>query len=53
MQLNYYYLIAMIEVKAFSISAGIFRFVCANGLVISDNVFEAYKIKHLGEEIMM
>lgn len=35
--------------KAFSISAGIFRFVCANGLVISDNVFEAYKIKHLGE----
>ena len=35
--------------KAFSISAGIFRFVCANGLVISDSVFEAYKIKHLGE----
>ena len=34
--------------KAFSISAGIFRFVCANGLVISDSVFEAYKIKHLG-----
>ena len=35
--------------KSFSISAGIFRFVCANGLVISDSVFEAYKIKHLGE----
>ncbi len=35
--------------KAFSISAGIFRFVCANGLVISDSVFEAYKIKHFGE----
>ncbi len=35
--------------KSFSISAGIFRFVCANGLVISDNVFNAYKIKHLGE----
>lgn len=34
--------------KAFSISAGIFRFVCANGLVLSDNVFESYKIKHLG-----
>ena len=34
--------------KAFSISAGIFRFVCANGLVISDSVSEAYKIKHLG-----
>lgn len=35
--------------KAFSISAGIFRFVCANGLVISDSLFETYKIKHLGE----
>ena len=35
--------------KSFSISAGIFRFVCANGLVISDSVFETYKIKHLGE----
>jgi len=35
--------------KAFSISAGIFRFVCANGLVVSDNMFETYKIKHLGE----
>ncbi|PHO09597.1 hypothetical protein CPG37_08840 [Malaciobacter canalis] len=35
--------------KAFSISAGIYRFVCANGLVISDNVFESYKIKHLGD----
>jgi len=34
--------------KAFSISAGIFRFVCANGLVLSDSVFESYKIKHLG-----
>jgi hypothetical protein len=36
--------------KAFCISAGIFRFVCANGLVISDNVFETYKIKHLGDK---
>jgi len=35
--------------KAFSISAGIYRFVCANGLVISDSVFESYKIKHLGD----
>ena len=35
--------------KAFSISAGIFRFVCANGLVVSDSVFESYKIKHLGD----
>lgn len=35
--------------KSFSISAGIFRFVCSNGLVISDAVFESYKIKHLGD----
>lgn len=34
---------------AFSISAGIYRFVCANGLVIADSVFERYKIKHIGE----
>jgi len=34
---------------AFSISAGIYRFVCANGLVIAQSVFESYKIKHLGE----
>lgn len=34
---------------AFSISAGIFRFVCANGLVISDSVFDSYKIKHIGD----
>ncbi|WP_434579822.1 DUF945 domain-containing protein [Sulfurimonas sp. NW15] len=35
--------------KSFSISAGIYRFVCSNGLVIADNIFESYKIKHLGE----
>jgi len=34
--------------KSFSISAGIYRFVCANGLVLADSVFETYKIKHLG-----
>ena len=34
---------------AFSISAGIYRFVCANGLIIADSVFESYKIKHIGE----
>jgi len=34
---------------AFSISAGIYRFVCANGLVIADSVFESYTIKHLGD----
>ena len=36
--------------KSFSISAGIFRFVCANGLVVSESVFESYKIKHLGDK---
>jgi len=36
--------------KSFSISAGIYRFVCSNGLVIADSVFETYKIKHLGEK---
>jgi hypothetical protein len=35
--------------KSFSISAGIYRFVCSNGLVIANSVFETYKIKHLGE----
>ena len=35
--------------KSFSISAGIYRFVCANGLVVSDSVFESYKIKHIGD----
>ena len=35
---------------AFSISAGIYRFVCANGLVIANSVFESYKIKHIGEK---
>jgi hypothetical protein len=34
---------------AFSISAGIFRFVCANGLVVADSIFEAFKIKHIGD----
>ncbi len=34
---------------AFSISVGIYRFVCANGLVIADSVFESYKIKHIGD----
>ena len=36
--------------KCFSISAGVFRFVCANGLVVSDEVFESYQIKHLGDK---
>ncbi len=41
---------------AFSISAGIYRFVCANGLVIANSVFESYKIKHIGDrenDVMM
>lgn len=36
--------------KAFSISAGIYRYVCSNGLVIADSVFDSYKIKHIGEK---
>jgi len=36
---------------AFSISAGIYRFVCSNGLVIADSVFESYKIKHIGDRV--
>lgn len=35
--------------KSFTISAGIFRFVCSNGLVVAESVFESYKIKHIGE----
>ena len=35
--------------KSFTISAGVYRYVCANGLVIADSVFDSYKIKHLGE----
>jgi len=34
---------------SFSISAGIYRFVCSNGLVIADSMFESHTIKHLGE----
>ena len=36
--------------KPFTISAGIYRYVCSNGLVIADNVFDSYKIKHLGDK---
>ncbi|CAK00079.1 DUF932 domain-containing protein [Helicobacter acinonychis] len=36
--------------KCFTISAGVFRFVCANGLVVADEVFESYQIKHIGEK---
>lgn len=36
--------------KCFTISAGIYRYVCSNGLIIADSVFESYKIKHLGDK---
>ena len=35
--------------STFSISIGIYRFVCSNGLVVADSVFESYKIKHIGD----
>jgi len=35
--------------KSFTISAGIYRYICSNGLVIADSVFDSYKIKHLGK----
>jgi hypothetical protein len=35
--------------KAFSISAGIYRYVCANGLVLANNQFESIKIRHIGD----
>ena len=34
---------------SFSISAGVYRYICSNGLIIADSVFDSYKIKHLGE----
>jgi len=34
---------------SFSISVGIYRFVCANGLVIANSVFESHTIKHIGD----
>jgi len=34
--------------SAFSLSAGVYRFVCANGLVVASNTIDSYKIKHLG-----
>ena len=35
--------------KSFTISAGIYRFVCSNGLVLADSVFDSYKIRHIGD----
>lgn len=33
---------------SFCLSAGLFRFVCANGLIIADSVFQACRIRHQG-----
>lgn len=35
---------------SFSISAGVYRYICSNGLIIADSVFDSYKIKHLGDK---
>jgi len=32
----------------FQIMAGIFRLVCANGLIISDSMFATHRVKHIG-----
>lgn len=34
--------------SSFQIMAGLFRFVCKNGMVVADSMFETYKIRHLG-----
>lgn len=36
--------------KCFTISVGIYRYICSNGLIIADSVFDSYKIKHLGDK---
>ena len=33
---------------SFQISAGLFRMICANGLVVADSMFATHRIKHLG-----
>lgn len=35
---------------SFFVSAGVYRFVCSNGLVVAENEFESYKIKHIGKK---
>lgn len=34
--------------KAFTISVGIYRFSCANGLVVGE-IFDSYKLRHIGD----
>jgi hypothetical protein len=37
--------------RALQLKLGLYRFVCANGLVISDGQFEAFSIRHIGDNI--
>ena len=34
--------------SVFAFMAGLFRFVCTNGMVVADSMFESYKVKHIG-----
>lgn len=34
--------------STFQIMAGLYRFVCKNGMVVADSTFETYKIRHTG-----
>lgn len=34
--------------SSFWFMAGLFRFICSNGAVVSDSTFESYKVKHIG-----
>jgi len=34
--------------SSFQFMAGLFRFVCTNGMVVADSMFQAYKVKHIG-----
>jgi hypothetical protein len=34
--------------SSFIIQAGVFRFICANGLVVANNLFEKISIRHIG-----
>lgn len=36
--------------KSMSICCGLYRACCANGMVISDSVFEEFKIRHIGDK---
>jgi hypothetical protein len=36
------------EKNAFTFTAGLFRLICSNGLVIADEKFEDVKMRHMG-----